>query len=238
MGKTVSLKILLVTAHPDDEVIWFGSTLHELSKNPDIDIRVICLWGALEKPGTMSAVTAGFSDLDRERHFYEACENQGYGKCKIFVDELFDASANQYQTDERLHTAFNICLKSVGDYDILLTHSPDGDERKHPHHIRLYDFFRKITIENDIPFGFFSTFENDDIEKNPIEESVYRCKPNKFGVDYMLKFENDVEKKLESMRLYKSVDFNKHYNDYYAMRTGNENLYLDQKAFMEMIEWV
>tara|TARA_Y100001938_G_C8035242_1_gene402979 strand:+ start:90 stop:797 length:708 start_codon:yes stop_codon:yes gene_type:complete len=230
------MKILLVTAHPDDEVIWLGSTLHELSKKPNVQIKVICLWGALEKPGTMSAVTPGFSDWDREKHFYEACTNQGYNDCKIFVDEKFEAPANEYQTDENLNISFNICLEDVGDYDILITHSPDGDERKHPHHVRLYDFFRKFTLENNIPFGFFSTFENDKIKMSQLKESIYRCEPNIFGVDYFIKFENDVEKKLQSMKIYKSVDFNKHYNDYYAMRTGNENIYLEQQSYEKMKE--
>ena len=233
------MKILLVTAHPDDEVIWLGSTLHELSKKPNVQIKVICLWGALEKPGTMSAVTPGFSDWDREKHFYEACTNQGYTDCKIFVDENFNASANEYQTDENLNTAFNTCSKDIGDYDIIITHSPNGDERKHPHHIRLYDFFRKFTLENDIPFGFFSTFENSKIQSSQFGKSIYKCEPNEFGVDYFLQFFTDVDKKLESMKIYKSVDFDKHYNDYYAMRTGNENLYIDKTAFEKGRElWV
>jgi len=232
--RNMCLKILLVTAHPDDEVIWLGSTLHELCKKPNAEVKVICLWGAMEKPGTMSAVTPGFSDWDREKHFYEACRNQGYSKCKIFVDENFEASANEYQTDENLNIAFNICLKDIGDYDVLITHSPDGDERKHPHHIRLYEFFRKFTLENNIPFGFFSTFENNNISTEKIKDGVFRCQENPFGVDCLMKFENDVSTKLESMRIYKSVDFNKHYNDYYAMRTGDENLYMDMNLYEEL----
>ena len=37
------IEILLITAHPDDEIIWFGSTLYQLTKFKNININVICL---------------------------------------------------------------------------------------------------------------------------------------------------------------------------------------------------
>ena len=125
-------------------------------------------------------------------------------------------------------------MEDIGRYDVLITHSPDGDERKHPHHIRLYEFFRKYTKENNIPFGFFSTFEKANVPTENIEDDVFRCQENEFGMDYLVRFKNDVSKKLESMRIYKSVDFDKHYNDYYAMRTGDENLYMDMNSYKEL----
>ena len=33
------IEILLITAHPDDEIIWFGSTLYQLTKFKNININ-------------------------------------------------------------------------------------------------------------------------------------------------------------------------------------------------------
>ena len=74
------MNILLVVAHPDDEVIWCSSTLHELSKLDGIKIYVICLWAALEKPGSMQSIARGYKDIDRKEQFYKACKELNFHK--------------------------------------------------------------------------------------------------------------------------------------------------------------
>ena len=75
------IDILLIVAHPDDEVIWFGSSLYELIRLGDINVNVINLWGILEPPGSMQAVTPGYKDIDRKEQFYEVCKNMNV--CKL-----------------------------------------------------------------------------------------------------------------------------------------------------------
>ncbi len=45
------LNIIVVTSHPDDELIWIGNTLYELNKMEFINIHIICLWTIFEKNG-------------------------------------------------------------------------------------------------------------------------------------------------------------------------------------------
>ena len=50
--------ILITTAHPDYELIWFGSTLYELAKIKDINIFNICFWDAIriDQSGNFRAI--------------------------------------------------------------------------------------------------------------------------------------------------------------------------------------
>ena len=37
------LNVLFVTAHPDDECMFFSPTLHALSKRPNVGVTLLCL---------------------------------------------------------------------------------------------------------------------------------------------------------------------------------------------------
>ena len=47
---------------------------------------------------------------------------------------------------------------------------------------------------------------------------------------FCIEFQGNLYKKLEMLKLYKSVDFKKHYNDYYAFSTVSERLYFNTIA--------
>ena len=122
------IEILVITAHPDDEVIWFGSTLYQLTKFKNININVICLWSLLEKPGSMAAVSEGYIDIDRKEQFYNVCKFMNFSKYYLIYDNK-NQSINQDYNEmlESFNNAINkIKLENI---DLIITHSYYGDEK-------------------------------------------------------------------------------------------------------------
>ena len=247
--------ILLITAHPDDELIWFGSTLYELSKFPNINIYCICFWGILEKPGSMKAVTPGYKDIDRKNQFYEVSKAMNFKNSHIITETKYEVIQQNKQTDfvinEEFFNALNIIGLDKNNIDLLITHSFYGDERKHPHHIRMYDFFSKFTLTNNIPFSFFSILKIPNISHNSILKSTFRIGElhllsfdkidnSKLNIinkpQYCIEFQGNLDKKLEYLKLYKAVDFKKHYNDYFGFSMIAERLYFNELAISKINE--
>jgi len=241
--------ILITTAHPDDELIWFGSTLYELSKFENINIYCICFWGLLEPPGSMRNVTPGYKDIDRKDQFYEVSKAMNFKNSWIITETKHEVIQQNRQKDEVIEEEFKNALKNINldekDISLLITHSYYGDERKHPHHIRMYDFFSNYTLHNNVPFSFFSILKIPDINHNSILK--YTLRKNQLHLlslekidnsslniknkpAFCLEFQGNLYKKLEMLKLYKSVDFKKHYNDYYAFSTVSERLYFNTIA--------
>lgn len=247
------MNILLITAHPDDEVIWLGSTLYELSKLENVNIYCICLWGILEKPGSMRSVTPGYKDIDRKEQFYEVSKAMNFKGSYIITETTYEVKQQELQKSEVIENEFLNALNKINlkidNINLLITHSYYGDERKHPHHIRLYDFFSEYTLSKTIPFGFFSILKVPNIPHIPILTSTIR--KNELHIlsiekivnqnlkivnkpEFLIEFQGNLTKKLEILKLYKAVDFNKHYNDYTGFSIINEKLYVTTKGF-EMI---
>ena len=249
------MNILITTAHPDDELIWFGSTLYELSKFPNINIYCICFWGILEKPGCMRAVTPGYQDIDRKNQFYQVSKAMNFKSSYIITETKHEVIQKNKQTDfvinEEFFNALNIINIDIKNIDLLITHSFYGDERKHPHHIRMYDFFSKFTLDNNIPFSFFSILKISYISHSSILRSTYRkdklhllsfdkIDNSKLDItnkpQYCIEFQGNLDKKIEYLKLYKAVDFNKHYNDYFGFSMITERLYFNELAISKINE--
>lgn len=249
------MNILITTAHPDDELIWFGSTLYELSKFPNINIYCICFWGILEKPGCMRAVTPGYQDIDRKNQFYQVSKAMNFKSSYIITETKHEVIQKNKQTDfvinEEFFNALNIINIDIKNIDLLITHSFYGDERKHPHHIRMYDFFSKFTLDNNIPFSFFSILKISYISHSSILRSTYRkdklhllsfdkIDNSKLDItnkpQYCIEFQGNLDKKIEYLKLYKAVDFNKHYNDYFGFSMIAERLYFNELAISKINE--
>ena len=128
--------------------------------------------------------------------------------------------------------------KSVDDFDVILTHSPYGDERRHPHHIRIYSFLERHYKTQ--PFGFFSTQIIPNVNMKNILDGILRhndlhtisiYENGWVAYPYCVQFQGNLTKKLESLKKYKSVDFEKHYNDYGSFSLITESIYMNKPCF-------
>lgn len=233
------IDILLIVAHPDDEVIWFGSSLYELIRLGDINVNVINLWGILEPPGSMQAVTPGYKDIDRKEQFYEVCKNMNYSKYHIITDVDTPVYKRMPQTDENILREFNKALNiiNLNKIDLIVTHSYYGDEHKHPGHIITHRFSKNYADRNNIPFSFFSMLQIPNITHKSLLRTSYRKNDlhilNFSQCDnglYYIQFQGNLKKKLESLKLYKAVDFQKHYDGYIGFSMVTEGLYFEKDA--------
>lgn len=233
------MKILVVTAHPDDEAIWFGSTLYELSQLPDVEIAVICLWGVLEPPGSMQAIQPGYSDLDRKDQFYEACRCLHIARAHLVTEVQCPVTKGVNQSFENITVEFLRALATVGleKIDLLISHSPYGDEHKHRHHQMLYEFTKAYGIHSSIPFSFFSVLPLPGVSHVPMLHSTRRR--NQLHVVnyascsnglYFVQFQGHLSRKLEAIRCYKAIDFETHFAGYSAFSLVVENLYFEESA--------
>ena len=244
------MNILLATAHPDDEVMWLGSTLYELSKLENINIYCICFWGILEKPGSMRSVTPGYKDIDRKEQFYQVSKAMNFKNSYIITETSYEVKQQERQKNEVIENEFLNALNKINlkidNINLLITHSYYGDERKHPHHIRLYDFFSEYTLNKNIPFGFFSILKIPNVPHIPT--LIHTIRKNELHIlsiekitnqnlnisnkpEFLIEFQGNLTKKLETLKLYKAVDFNKHYNDYTGFSIINEKLYVNVEGF-------
>lgn len=240
--------ILIITAHPDDEIIWFGSTIFELNKIENINISIICLWGILEPPGSMKAIMSGYKDIDRKKQFCDVCELFSINKFFIIteVDSLVYKNINQTY-DNILHE-FNKVLNIIDlkNIDMIISHSFYGDERKHNGHIITHNFAKKYCNDNNIPFSFFSILQIPDLNHKSILKNTYKlndlhiinysiCNNNLF---YIL-FQGNLKKKIEALNLYKAINVNEHIKYIMSCTVGTEGLYCDinsKKIFDTIIE--
>ncbi len=124
-----AIKNMVITAHPDDETLFFGGTI--LSR-PDEEWTVICL-------------TDGNADGrgdERMAELEEACELLGV---ESVIKAGFKDTYNE-NLDQRLLKKFFSTLPVP---DQIFTHGPLG-EYGHPHHIQtsyaVHSFFTEVSI--------------------------------------------------------------------------------------------
>lgn len=230
--------ILVITAHPDDEIIWFGSTLYELSRIDDIRINIICLWGILEPPGSMQSVMPGYKDIDRKNQFNDVCKNINAYKYFAITDVDSKVFKGINQTHDNILHEFNKVKKNldINNIDLIITHSPYGDEKKHKGHIITHKFSKKYALDNNIGFSFFSIIQSQ-INHFSILKGIYRlnnlhitnyskCNDNLFYIQ----FQGNLNKKIALFNLYKAVDVEAHIKDIGGCTLITEGLYIDNKS--------
>jgi len=231
------VEILLVVAHPDDEVIWCGSTMYEFTKLNNVNVNVINLWGILEPPGSMQAIQPGYKDIDRKDQFNDVCRNMNYSKYHAITDVDTPVFKGMRQTNDNIEREFEKALKLLDiNIDLMITHSYYGDERGHPGHIATHNFANNYCKKYNIPFTFFSVMQIP-VSHTPVKTGTYRtndlhlvsyskCDDNLFHIQ----FQGNLSKKLESLRLYKAIDFDIHYNCYAAFSLVTEGFYMDKNS--------
>jgi LmbE family N-acetylglucosaminyl deacetylase len=245
------MKILLVTAHPDDEAIWGAASLSALAQRGLIDVRVICLWTACEPMGSISGTLDKKTDYLRESHFYSSVKVLGFSDSFIATE-----SYPEKLSTETLGLALEQGLKELGkklnDFDIIVSHSYYGDERRHPHHIKLFNLISELTKSTDIGHSFFSFIPIKTLGHRPVSNSIKRagkfqligeflCHPEgeikenfsqfcQQGKIKMFICQGDLETKRKAIEEYKTIDLIKHDNDYGSFTSSTDFLYCDYKS--------
>lgn len=113
--------VLIVVAHPDDELIWMGGML--LRHKNDWNITVLSLTRA--------------SDKDRAPKFKKSCETLGVNG---FIYDLDDETANPWNPEDATSIISNF---SDRNYDIVFTHGENG-EYNHLRHKELNKIINKL----------------------------------------------------------------------------------------------
>jgi LmbE family N-acetylglucosaminyl deacetylase len=138
-----TFNIVFAVCHPDDEALWVGGLLYELSKFSAIRAYVVCLSGH-------------DAQSPRESEFLEAKKIAGYRDGVVLGSKLRAALDPLKSIDETFEEGLrHLNLKTDG-IDLLITHSPYGDEQKHPHHAQAHRELRSWARRTHVPFGFFS----------------------------------------------------------------------------------
>jgi len=122
-------KILVLHAHPDDELVWMGGTLIKYKDILEVDF--VCLTFPFNKPRI-----AGFMNLDR--YF-----NAKRMICLGFEDDpaVYREGKDFFFDDSWMEGI------DFSRYDLVFSHNQKG-EYHHPHHLYLNFTLRKF----DIPF--------------------------------------------------------------------------------------
>jgi LmbE family N-acetylglucosaminyl deacetylase len=105
--------VAIIIAHPDDETLWAGGSI---LNNPDWKCFVICLCRK--------------SDSDRSPRFYKALKIL---KAEGIMGDL-DDGPEQIPLDEKEVENTILNLIPLSQFDIIMTHNPNGEYTKHLRH--------------------------------------------------------------------------------------------------------
>lgn len=235
-------KIVFIIAHPDDEALWIGGLLHSLMNIHDV--YLICLSGA--------------GDPDRSKEFQKAMTILDKVKSTHLGREL----ARQRNGDipnviDTVTSGLQKLNLNISDINLLITHSPYGDEHRHRHHIQIYGELSNLAKTNSTPFGFFSYMAIPYYKMISEMSEAKRgfglhlinfmsCEPYKPTTievpKYFVQFRvDDIKHRLLSV--YRSINREEHRQGYYAWDSLVEGLYLEDdralapiKAMIDMMD--
>jgi len=226
--------IVFVVCHPDDEALWVGGLIHGLSTFAFLRVFVVCLSGL-------------DPDSPREAEFHEARERAGYAGGVVLGGKLRPATEPLPPTSETTEEGLRCLGLSRADVDVLITHSPYGDEHTNPHHRQTYQELLRWSREHDVPFGYFTCIPIPLFMHQPLLRSVKRraalhllsfsgcaatpaltvSEPDYHGApDYYVQFLTDMETKQRILECYQSIDLAEHAAGYAAFTSSCESLYL------------
>jgi LmbE family N-acetylglucosaminyl deacetylase len=238
------VSVVFVVCHPDDESLWAGGILHGLAGFDFVRTYVVCLSG--NDPAS-----------PRSAEFEAASELAGATAGVVLGGPL--RPAKQPLPDIAVTTQKG--LDDLGlppsEVDLLVTHSPYGDEHLNPHHVQAYEELLRWTRAQRIPFGWFSVLQHPLLFHRPLVRglrrhgtgfhllSLARCLPTPRLVlqlrhaglrerlrppRYHLQFAGDPSVKRAMLECYQSIDLATHEAGYAAFTTAVESLYLMDAA--------
>lgn len=233
-----AFNIVFVVCHPDDEAIWVGGLLSELSGFNFLKIYVICLSG-------------GNSESIRVGEFKKAKEVSGYYGEYLSSEKLHQANDPLPNIPKTVINGLKSLKIDFRDIDILITHPPFGDEHGNPHHKQAYTELYQWAKFNNVPFGYFSTIAIPFFSLQPILQNMKRsgalhllqiakCKNNlpllnkMFSKSlkhfhtpkYYLEFQSDGRKKEKMINCYNSIDIERHKREYCSLTQNSEFIYI------------
>jgi LmbE family N-acetylglucosaminyl deacetylase len=159
--------ILVIVAHPDDEAIWFGASICGLVKDLNQQVAVLCLSG--HDP-----------DSDREDEFGQSQRVAGFQIGKVLGGALRNAGDPLPPVQGTLEKGLSDLGISLSQIQIVITHSPYGDEHRHPHHMQCFKSLNQWCRSNNKPLAFFSSIPINAGSMKPILKGLMRS--NRFHV--------------------------------------------------------
>jgi LmbE family N-acetylglucosaminyl deacetylase len=234
------VNVVFVVCHPDDESLWAGGILHGLSQFDFVRTWVVCVSGA----------DAG---SPRSAEFAAALEVAGASGGVVLGGPL--RGANEPLPDIAATTRAGLEQLGVpaADVDLLVTHSPYGDEHLNPHHVQAYRQLLAWSRAARIPMAWFSVLLLPWLLHQPLLSglrrhagtfhllSLARCLPTP-GLAlrlrdrdrrarlrpprYHMQFAGDLAVKRRMLECYASIDLPAHEAGYGAFTTATESLYV------------
>lgn len=232
-----STNILFVVCHPDDEALWVGGLLHGLTQFPSVGIHVICLSGQ-DKHSV------------RPQEFDAARAIAGYKTGVVMGSALRPAGQSLPPVGETVSAGLERLGLSIADIDVLITHSPFGEEHMHPHHVQASTELYEWTARHRIPYGYFSCLPLPTCRLQPALRNMkrfgtlqvlnyarckygvlrrairwYEGKPWRYPYLY-IQWLVDAAAKRAMLACYRSIDLAMHEQAYAMFNNNVESLYL------------
>ncbi|HVZ22868.1 MAG TPA: hypothetical protein VG871_17465 [Vicinamibacterales bacterium] len=238
---TRPLNLLFIVCHPDDEALWIGGLLCELPQFQRIRTFVICLSG--RDP-----------ESSRPREFEEARRVAGYHRGVVLGQALRPVGHPLPPISGTTEEGLGEIGLRPDAVDLLVTHSPYGDEHANPHHMQAYRELRTWTAALQIPFGYFSYVPMADLMHIPVDTgfrragglhlvSRSRCewpaRSSRTDVrcprEYV-QFAVDAQRKHEMFRSYDSIGVAEHERHYAALTSATEGVYIEDPSGSRVVD--
>jgi len=150
-GKSKKSKVILITAHPDDETLWAGGTVL-LMKSTDCFIISLCRG----------------SDTDRAPKFRKVLKELG---AKGAIGDLEDGP-EQHPLEPGLIGRTILNLLPDHKVDMIYTHSPLGEYTRHQRHEETGREVLNLWLEGRLQAGEIRLFAYDDALKTTLPGAI------------------------------------------------------------------
>lgn len=224
--------IVFAVCHPDDEVLWAGGLLCEWVRLKTFRIYVVCLSGRDEKSSRMA-------------EFEAARQTAGYTAGIICGGELRGANDPLPPTHVTLADGIAELKLQPSDIDLLITHSPFGDEHLNPHHVQAHRELKAWCASQKIGFAHFACIQLPTIAHKSLLKDLRRHGTLRLlqfarctgdgAPQYYVQFITDSAAKLRLVQSYQSIGQTEHENSYTMFSNPCEALYLQDKRALRPI---